>query len=237
MLRELRVASLRLALASPRVDREQGRTAMILIGMFDSPFVRRVAVSLKRLGFEFEHANWSVGRDFEMIREYNPLGRVPTLVLDDGESLVESAAILDYLDEQAGSARALLPVSGAERREALQLMAIATGAADKAVAQVYERAFRPVEKRHEPWVARCRAQVDSALGLLEAHCLSRAEHTWLIGTTLTQADITVTCACSFIAQALASPAGLYPSLERQVQRCEQLPEFRATYAAFSAPAD
>lgn len=210
---------------------------MILIGMFDSPFVRRVAVSLKRLSFEFEHANWSVGQDFELIREYNPLGRVPTLVLDDGESLVESAAILDYLDEQVGSARALLPASGEQRRAALQLIAIATGAADKAVTQVYERAFRPAEKRHEPWLARCRAQVDSALGMLESYCLRQAEGNWLLGAALTQADITVTCAVSFIAQALATPAGLYPSLERQVQRCEQLPEFRATYMAFAAPTD
>src|SRR5580658_9389914 len=124
--------------------------------MFDSPFVRRVAISMQLLDIGYEHADWSVGRDFEMIREYNPLGRVPTLVLDDGESLVESAAILDYLDEQVGSARALLPASGDERREALQLMAIATGSADKAVTQVYEGVFRPAEKRHDPWLARCR---------------------------------------------------------------------------------
>lgn len=210
---------------------------MILIGMFDSPFVRRVAVSLKRLGFEFEHANWSVGRDFDLIREYNPLGRVPTLVLDDGESLVESAAILDYLDDQVGSRRALLPASGAERRDALQLMAIATGCAEKAVTQVYEGAFRPAEKRHEPWVARCRIQVESALSMLEGHCAQRVDQDWLVGTALTQADITVTCAYSFTVQALALPAGLYPSLAARVERCEALPEFIATFAAFSAPQD
>jgi len=210
---------------------------VILIGMFDSPYVRRVAVSLRRLGLEFEHANWSVGRDFEMIREYNPLGRVPTLVLDDGESLVESAAILDYLDELVGAARALLPTSGAERRDALQLMAIATGAADKAVIQIYEHVFRPAEKRHEPWVMRCRTQVDSALAMLEGYCAQHAEQAWLVGVSLTQADITVTCAYSFIVQALALPAGLYPSLARHVERCEDLPEFKATYTEFSAPKD
>jgi drug/metabolite transporter (DMT)-like permease len=72
---------------------------MILIGMFDSPFVRRVAVTMNLLKIPFEHRNWSVGKDFDRIREFNPLGRVPTLVLDDGESLIESAAILDYLDD------------------------------------------------------------------------------------------------------------------------------------------
>ncbi len=80
---------------------------MMLIGMYDSPFVRPVAITLNLFGMPFEHANWSVGRDFDRIREYNPLGRVPTLVLDDGEVLMESSAILDYLDERAGPARAL----------------------------------------------------------------------------------------------------------------------------------
>ena len=74
---------------------------MILIGMFDSPFVRRVAVSMNLLGMAFEHRNWSVGKDFELIRQFNPLGRVPTLVQPDGEALIESTAILDCLDEFA----------------------------------------------------------------------------------------------------------------------------------------
>lgn len=86
---------------------------MILIGMFDSPFVRRVAVSMKLLDFTFEHYNWSVGKDFDRILKHNPVGRVPTLLLDDGEALPESAAILDYLDELAGPERALLPRAGA----------------------------------------------------------------------------------------------------------------------------
>ena len=78
---------------------------MILIGMFDSPFVRRVAVSMHLLGIAFEHRNWSVGKDFELIRQFNPLGRVPILVQPDGETLIESAAILDLLDEYAGPER------------------------------------------------------------------------------------------------------------------------------------
>jgi glutathione S-transferase len=107
---------------------------MLLIGMFDSPFVRPVAVSLKLFGIPFEHGNWSVGKDFERIREFNPLVRVPTLVLDDGSVLIEGAAILDYLDEHVGEHRALLPRSGLDRRTALQIAAIATGAAERRVA-------------------------------------------------------------------------------------------------------
>ena len=91
---------------------------MILIGMFDSPFVRRVAVSMNLLELPFEHRNWSVGKDFELIRQFNPLGRVPALVLADGESLIDSAAILDFLDDLVGPERALLPQirQGAPRR-------------------------------------------------------------------------------------------------------------------------
>ncbi|MFT3907394.1 MAG: glutathione S-transferase family protein [Steroidobacteraceae bacterium] len=140
---------------------------MILIGMFDSPFVRRVAVTLKLYGMAFEHRDWSVGRDFDKIRQYNPLGRVPTLVLNDGEALLESSAILDYLNECVGSERSLLPASGAPRRLALRCMAMAAGAAEKAALTVYERAFRPAEKRHEPWVARCTTQARGALDELE----------------------------------------------------------------------
>jgi glutathione S-transferase len=100
---------------------------MQLIGMFDSPFVRRVAVSMMILGVPFEHVNRSVGKDFEWIRRYNPLGRAPTLITDDGEFLIESGAILDFVDELVGPQRALLPAFAEARRHALRLMAIATG--------------------------------------------------------------------------------------------------------------
>jgi len=218
---------------------------MLLIGMLDSPFVRRVAVSLKLLGMSFEHGDWSVGRDFERIRRYNPLGRVPTLVLDDGEVLMESGAILDYLDEAVGPARALLPPGGRERRTALRLIAIATGAADKAVAQLYERAFRPPDKRHEPWLARCRTQTHGALAELERHAAARvaaaraqadSEAVWLVGPSLTQADITCTCVFSFISESLAlTPAAPYPALRALAERCEAMPPFRTTRLTFVAP--
>ena len=159
---------------------------MILIGMFDSPFVRRVAVSMNVLGIAFEHRNWSVGKDFELIRQFNPLGRVPTLVLPDGEALIDSAAILDCLDEYAGPERALLPRSGKERREALRIVAVATGAAEKGVVQVYESAFRPPEKRHRPWMERCHAQMREANSALDSLAQTRAS-AWLGGSRLNQA--------------------------------------------------
>src|SRR4029078_1982126 len=102
---------------------------MLLIGVCDSPYVRRVVISMQRLGLPFEHGNWSVGADFDRIRKYSPLGRVPVLVMDDETVLVESGAILDALDGLVGPGKALLPPSGTSRREALRLMSLAVGAA------------------------------------------------------------------------------------------------------------
>lgn len=208
---------------------------MILIGMFDSPFVRRVAVSMNLLAIPFEHRNWSVGKDFDRIREFNPLGRVPTLVLDGGEALIESAAILDYLDDLAGPARALLPPSGRDRREALRVMSIAVGAAEKGVLQVYESVFRPAEKRHEPWVDRCRVQMHGALAELERSAAGRGDR-WLVGEAMTQADITASCVFTFLCDALgAGVAAAYPGLARLTERCERLAAFHASKLAFAAP--
>lgn len=75
---------------------------MILIGQYDSPFVRRVAVALQLYGFSYEHRPWSVFGDADRVAAVNPLRRVPTLITDDGEALLESSAILDWLDELAG---------------------------------------------------------------------------------------------------------------------------------------
>jgi glutathione S-transferase len=210
---------------------------MLLIGMFDSPFVRRVAISMKLLDIPFEHANWSVGRDFERIREYNPLGRVPTLVTDQDERLMESAAILDYLDELAGPQRALLPRSGRERREALNLMAMATGAAEKGVLQLYERAFRPEDKRHQPWVDRCRLQMSASLAAIDRYLGERGVSQWLVGRQMTQADITVVCAFTFLDDALrvGSDRVMFQSLAVLAARCESLPAFQATRERFQAP--
>jgi glutathione S-transferase len=210
---------------------------VLLIGMFDSPFVRRVAVSMQLLDIAYEHADWSVGRDFDRIREHNPLGRVPTLVLDDGAVLFESAAILDYLDDRVGPARALLPAHGSERREALRLIAMAIGAAEKGREQVYERAFRPPDKHHEPWLARCRTQMHGALSELERYCATRSPQQWLIGEQLGQADITAGCAFTFLRGALrpVDVVSRYPRLAALADRCEALAPFKNTFTPFFTP--
>lgn len=126
---------------------------MILIGQYDSPFVRRVAIALHLYELPYEHRPWSTFGDAEQLARYNPLRRVPVLVLDDGEALIESAAILDYLDERMAHGLPLIPREGVTRRHALKVCALATGLADKAVALVYERVMH--REVAEVWVARC----------------------------------------------------------------------------------
>lgn len=208
---------------------------MILIGMFDSPFVRRVAVSADLLGFAFEHRNWSVGRDFERIREFNPLGRVPVLVLDSGEALIESGMILDWLDEQVGPERALLPASGAARRQAQRLLAMATGTIDKGIHLIVEHLFKPEDKRHAPWIARCRSQVEAGFLALDRLCATSGDAPWLLGERLSQADITLACYGTYLGEAMPLDLSGYPALHARVQRCEALDAFRKFYVPFAAP--
>lgn len=208
---------------------------MALIGMFDSPFVRRVAVSLDALGLPFEHRNWSVGKDFDRIREFNPLGRVPTLVLDSGEVLIESSMILDHLDHEAGADRALLPMQGEARQEALRVMALATGAVDKALLIVMERVFRPEEKFHAPFVERCRLQLAGALAAIEALCLARGEAPWLVGEKMTQADVTFACFLTYVREAVPFDLSPYPALSVRLDRYQTLALFARYHVPFDAP--
>src|SRR5262249_32597825 len=130
---------------------------MILIGQYDSPFVRRVAIAMQLYQIDFEHRPWSTFGDADKIAPLNPLRRVPTLILDSGESLIESGAILDYLDEQVGPSRVLIARNGDARRHALKICALATGLADKAVSLIYEHVLH--QATSEQWVARCTTQI------------------------------------------------------------------------------
>lgn len=208
---------------------------MMLIGMFDSPFVRRVAISMRLQGLSFEHRNWSVGADATAIAQYNPLGRVPVLVLDDGEVLIDSAAILDHLDEMAGPARALLPAVGAPRRRALRLCALAHGAVEKGLMLVIEEVFRPADKRHPAWLARCKGQIENALTLLESECAALADGQWLMGAELSQPDITLACVASYLRDAARIDLTPYPALAGLHRRAEALEVFQRFYLPFFTP--
>lgn len=208
---------------------------MILIGQYDSPFVRRVAVALQTYGLAYEHRPWSTFRDGEKIAPYNPLRRVPTLVLDDGETLIESAAILDHLDELVGPATALIARGGVARRQTLKVSALATGLCDKLVSLVYERALHNVTS--EAWIARCEMQVGAVLDALETDLSTRGQE-WWFGDRLTHADVAAACATRFLAEAHPGlyAYGRWPQLVAHAGRCEALPAFQAVIQVFIPPA-
>jgi glutathione S-transferase len=211
-----------------------GESALILIGQFDSPFVRRVGVALRLYEFAFEHQPWSTFGDADRIAPYNPLRRVPTLVLDDGEVLIESFVILDHLDERAGPERAMMPASGAARRKALKTCALATGLADKAVILFYEGALH--EQTSQMWVDRCRAQIASVLDALEKERAGLAAQYWH-GGSIGHADIAVACVLRFVAEAHPglAPMDRFPALAAHAARLEALPVFRQIQQPFVPP--
>ncbi len=207
---------------------------MILIGQYDSPFVRRVAVALQAYGFPYEHRPWSTFGDGEKVAAYNPLRRVPTLVLDDGEVLIESSAILDHLDELAGPGRALIARHGPDRRAALKVSALATGLCDKMVSLIYERVLH--EATSDVWIARCESQVGGVLDALQADRAGRSTPFWF-GDQLGHPDIAVACAMRFLDEAHPDLHGLgrWPRLVQHSALCESLTVFQAAVQPFVPP--
>jgi len=154
---------------------------MKLIGMLDSPFVRRVAISMRLLGLPFEHAAISVFRGFDAFQQINPVVKAPTLICDDGGVLMDSTLMLIYAEALAG--RSLMPTAPAELVRELRLIGLALAACEKTAQIIYERGLRPAEKRHEPWIERVTGQLNAAYGELEAELAARSLDTSEAGTT------------------------------------------------------
>ena len=207
---------------------------MILIGQYDSPFVRRVAIALRFYGMAYEHRPWSTFGDADRIAPFNPLRRVPTLVLDDGEALIESAAILDHLDELVGPTRAMLPSDGVDRRQAWKVCALATGLGDKAVSLVYERVLHAATS--DQWVSRCHTQIAAVLDTLEADRAARHARFWF-GDAIGHADIAVACVLRFVREAHPGlfDAQRWPVLDAHASGCETLPPFQEIVQPFIPP--
>jgi glutathione S-transferase len=146
---------------------------MQLIGMLDSPYVRRVAIAFQLLGLRFTHQPLSVFRTFEQFQKINPVVKAPTLICDDGGVLMDSTLILDYAEALAGPGRSLMPAAVNERQHALRLIGLALAACEKSVQMVYEKFQRPTEKLHEPWMARLTVQLRAAYTALEAELARR----------------------------------------------------------------
>ena len=207
---------------------------MILIGQYDSPFVRRVAIAMRLYGIDFEHKPWSTFGDADKIAAYNPLRRVPTLVLDSGEALIESAMILDYLDDRVGEARAMIAKSGEARWKHQRICALATGLGDKGVSLLYERVLRK-DKQLELWVERCKTQIAGVLEVLEKERAALKTPYWA-GDRIGHADIAVACVLRFVGE--AHPAlfdARYPALKAHSERCEALPPLKEIVQPLAPP--
>jgi glutathione S-transferase len=208
---------------------------MMLIGQYDSPFVRRVGIALKLYELPFEHQPWSTFGEGDRIAPYNPLRRVPTLVLASGEVLIESTAILDYLDEWVGPGKAMIPMRGPERRHVFRICALATGLADKAVSLLYERVLRK-KKPSKIWVERCEAQIGGVLALLEKERAAVRTPYWF-GEHIGHADIAAACVLRFTGEAHPQlfDAARYPALAAHAARCEALPPFQEIVQPLAPP--
>lgn len=140
---------------------------MILIGTNLSPFTRRIAVAMHLLGIRYERRLLSTQKDAAELRKFNPIGRAPTLVLDDGTSLCDSGVILHYLLGQYAAER-LLPPSGAARVRALTICGIAVSTMEKATALFVEARLRNAGTRRPAEEVRLANQVRVGLELLDA---------------------------------------------------------------------
>ncbi len=200
---------------------------MKLIGMLDSPYVRRVAISLQMLGIPFEHQSLSVFGGFDEFQRINQLVKAPTLICDDGNVLIDSTLILQYAEAIASSGRSLMPTDAASLRHSLRLIGLALAACEKSVQIVYERKLRPTEKQYAPWVERVSGQLLAAYDALEA--ASRDRSLAVTSGTIDQAGITTAVAWKFTQEMLPDivQATDYTALRTLSDKAEALAAFAA----------
>ncbi|MFT5114273.1 MAG: glutathione S-transferase [Parasphingorhabdus sp.] len=206
---------------------------MILIGQFDSPFVRRTAVTMNYYGIPFERKILSVFTDFEKMLDQNPLGKVPILVLDNGECIFDSRMIIDYVERLVSEKERLIPAELDHRCSVLRVEAVALGLAEKSYERGLEYARRQPDKIDENWSERLKRQITSALAWLE----SQQPDPWLYGDRMTQADITCAVAYTYLRekQQIAFSSSDFPTLDEHSNYCESLQAFKlSAYSALEA---
>lgn len=199
---------------------------MKLIGMLDSPYVRRVAISLQLLGLRFEHQSLSVFRTFAEFRRINPVVKAPTLVCDDGAVLMDSTLILEYAQALAHP-RSLVPAGRLALQRDLRLTGLALAACEKGAQLIYERGLRPAEKWHEPWIQRVTGQLLAAYGELEREL--QRQPLEATSDAIDRAGVSVAVAWHFTQQTIPAdvPAAGFPRLLAFSAAAEALPQFRA----------
>jgi len=202
---------------------------MILVGQYDSPFVRRVAIALHHYGMPFERRVLSVFKDFDEMITINPLGKVPSLILDDGETLFDSRTIIEYLDAIATTSKQLVPTMEPDRRKVLKIETIGVGLAEKTYERGLEYSRRAPGASDPKWRDRLELQIGSACHWLESHSLSP----WLYGDTFTRADLAVAVAMQYLERVVPEIESVrqFPKIHELRQRCEALEAFTMVHDA------
>lgn len=208
---------------------------MILIGQFDSPFTRRVGITLTLYGIAFEHRPWSILGDADRLAEVNPLIRVPTLILDNGDVLIETSSIIDYLDSLVPAGKRLLPEANPARYRVLKTVSLATGISDMAVRLFYEQRLHDAPSAK--YMARIQRQAEGALRALDKERAASGSKYWF-DEALSQADMAVTAMWRHLSETHPTIAvqANYPALSAHAARMEALPVFEKISQPFIAPA-
>ncbi|MGF6770544.1 glutathione S-transferase [Paraburkholderia sp. GAS199] len=199
---------------------------MKLIGPWFSGYTRRVGITLKLLGMPFEHLSYHAYQQQELIRPFSPMVKVPALVLDDGTIMYDSSSIIDFLHEVVGPERALLAKSGAERRDALQFVGIGSAIYGK-LGDIYDESLRPSEHQIQSVTESLGKQALAGFKMIEA----QVGKSWLVGDTLSQADIMVVIAYQTASLGLMSDsvnASAFPKIAGLADRAMTLEAFSAT---------
>jgi len=197
---------------------------MKLVGMLDSPYVRRVAISLQFLGLPFEHQALSVFDNYDEYKAINPAVKAPTLICDDGDIILDSNLIIEYA-ETLTPGRSLLPADAVDRQHAMKTIGLALAACEKSIQLVYEDNLRPAEKRHQPWIDRVTEQLLAALALIEEELKARPiTHQ---RSQINQVGITTAVMWTFTQKLTPEvvPVTRFPLLNELSRAAEQLPEF------------
>lgn len=199
-----------------------------LISATPSPYARKVRIALAEKGIPFTLSTevpWDGGTETPA---YNPLEKLPVLVLPDGQGIYESRYILEWL-EAKHPAPPLLPTDAEGILAARQVEVIADGICDATVLLFWER-HRPLEQQSAPWIARQRRKVEGGLRALEALAAARGEG-WLVGDAFGLAEVAAGTVLAYLKVRYAEldwPAR-HPALLRLHGKLEQRPSFQATY--------
>jgi glutathione S-transferase len=199
---------------------------MKLVGPWFSGPTRRVGVTLKLLGMPFEHLALHAYLQRDAVQLYSPMGKVPALLLDDGRTLFNSWNMIDYLHELVGPERALLPPAGVLRQETLNHVGTADAIYGK-LTSLYDESLRPAEARVPSLTERWTEQVRVGFNMLEA----AAGTGWLVGGTLSQADIFTVIVYETASRGLLPNevhGAAYPRLQALTERAFQLAAFSET---------